>query len=102
MTNNYGYQPPFTSEMFEAQQRSSMASAAEQTARDTARSSESLESLTAAMQASLQISQDMRDHAKQATDAAKDSGRHSLIVAYIFGGGSLAVAVASLVISLST
>ena len=62
-----------------------------------------IERMVAAVTASLKVSEDMRDHAREATDAAKRSGTHALIVAYVSSGATLAalvVAVIALVISI--
>jgi hypothetical protein len=73
----------------------------QRTAENTAKTAEAMSDLIGLVDASLKVSEDMRDHAIEATRAAERSGRHALIIAYVFGGGSLIVSIVSLVIALS-
>lgn len=72
------------------------------TAKNTAAMAEGIGELVEVVRASLAVSQDMRDHAKEATDAANRSGKHALIIAWVSGTATLAsliVAIIALIFS---
>jgi len=71
----------------------------------TATMTERMQDLVDVVRADLKVSQDMRDHAKAATDAANRSGLLALIIAWVSGiatVASLVVAIIALVIAISS